>query len=103
MTLATDAQAPRARRGLAPLALAQRIAGTTLINVVRISPPGGIGTVRALSRRAGRTRAEARELDISRSWSLVFRVMLIGMDGLVVSVGAALVVNSIGRLAVERR
>jgi len=103
----------------APLGVAQRLAGTDLINVVRISAPGGIRDSLAAARRAAPVveravtalapaaalqvrEVKAREIDISKAGSLIFRVMLVGMSALVVAVGAALVVNIVGMLALER-
>jgi len=104
----------------ARLDTAQRIAGTDLINVVRISAPGGIGDSVAAGHRAAPVleravgalgskiplqvrEAKAAEIDNAKATSLLFRAMLIGMSALVVAVGAALVVNLVGMLAEERR
>src|SRR6266511_3970316 len=104
----------------APLPTAQRIAGTNLINVVRVSAPGGIRD----SVEAGRLAAPVLEREVSALGSPVplavrqakalevknaeegtvfIRAMLIGMSALVLAAGAALVVNLIGMLAEERR
>ena len=104
----------------APLPTAQRIAGTDLINVVRVSAPGGIRD----SVEAGRLAAPVLEREVSALGSPVslavrqakalevknaeegtvfIRAMLIGMSALVLAAGAALVVNLIGMLAEERR
>jgi len=104
----------------APLSTAQRIAGTDLINIVRISAPGGIRDSVAAAHRATPTveravgalgsqiplevrEAKAHEIDSAEGSSVLFRAMLIGMSALVVAVGAALMVNLIGMLAQERR
>jgi putative ABC transport system permease protein len=104
----------------APLGTAQQIAGTDLINVVRISARGGIRDGVAAGHRAAPVvdravtalgskvplqvrEAKAHEIDVAEGTSVIFRVMLIGMSALVVAVGAALVVNLIGMLAQERR
>jgi putative ABC transport system permease protein len=104
----------------APLATAQQAAGTDLINVVRVSAPGGIhGTLEA-GRRAAPvlerevsgldspaplevSQSKAQEVDNASSATVFFRALLIGMSALVVAAGAALVVNLIGMLAEERR
>jgi putative ABC transport system permease protein len=104
----------------APLSTAQRIAGTDLINIVRISAPGGIRDSVAAAHRATPVveravgalgsqiplevrEAKAHEIDSAEGSSVLFRAMLIGMSALVVAVGAALMVNLIGMLAQERR
>ena len=104
----------------APLATAQRIAGTDLINVVRISALGGIRDgVEAGSRAAPVLRRElsglgspmplavrqvkALEVANAKDSTVFIRALLIGMSALVVAAGAALVVNLIGMLAEERR
>lgn len=104
----------------APLGTAQQIAGTDLINVVRISARGGIRDSVAAGHRAAPVvdravtalgsevplqvrEAKAHEIDVAEGTSVIFRSMLIGMSALVVAVGAALVVNLIGMLAQERR
>jgi putative ABC transport system permease protein len=104
----------------APLGTAQQIAGTDLINVVRISARGGIRDSVAAGHRAAPVvdravtalgsdvplqvrEAKAHEIDVAEGTSVIFRAMLIGMSALVVAVGAALVVNLIGMLVQERR
>ena len=104
----------------APLATAQRITGADLINVVRISVPGGLrdsltGAHRAapvvkhaVAKLGSRVPLEvqetkAGEIGNARAGSLIFRSMLIGMSALVVAVGAALIVNLMAMLAEERR
>jgi putative ABC transport system permease protein len=104
----------------APLATAQRIAGTDLINIVRVSAPGGVRDSAEASERAapvlaseaGRLEspvplsvreAKAQEVENAKESTVFIRAMLIGMSALVVAAGAALVVNLIGMLAEERR
>ncbi len=103
----------------APLATAQRIIGTDLVNVVWISAPETGRDGLAAARRAApvvehavaalgspvrlQVQAKASEIDNASALSAVFRVMLVGMSALVVAVGAALIVNLMGMLAEERR
>jgi putative ABC transport system permease protein len=104
----------------APLATAQRIAGTDLINVVRISAPGGVRDSMAAGHRAAPVleravralgsqvplevrEAKTRDIDSAEANAILFRAMPIGMSTLVVAVGAALMVNLTWMLAQERR
>ena len=104
----------------APLVTAQRIAGTGLINVVRISAPGGIRDSVTAGHRAAPVieravsalgsevslqvrEAKARDVRSAEANALLFRAMPIGMSTLVVAAGAALMVNLTWMLAQERR
>lgn len=104
----------------APLGTAQRIAGTDLINVVRVSANGGLETGLAGAERALPVLREAvRELGTAEPLlvrevkrveiaqaekSTDFpRTMLYAMSVLIVAAGAALVVNLTMMLAEERR
>jgi putative ABC transport system permease protein len=104
----------------APLATAQRIAGTDLINVVRISALGSIQDSVTAGHRAAPVieravstlgsqvalevrEAKARDVDSAEGSAILFRAMPIAMSTLVVAVGAALVVNLTWMLAQERR
>ncbi len=104
----------------APLATAQDIAGTDLINIVRISAPGGIrDSVQAGHRaapvlaretkslgspiRLAVSEVKAREVKTAKDSTVFIRALLVGMSALVVAAGAALVINLIGMLAEERR
>lgn len=104
----------------APLSTAQQIAGTDMINVVKVSAPGGIHDSLDAARAAAPVleaevdrldspvdlevrEAKAQEVENATNSTVFIRALLIGMSALVVAAGAALVVNLIGMLAEERR
>lgn len=104
----------------APLDVAQRIAGTDQINIVRVSAPGGVREGVVSGRRVAPVieravtglgtpvrlevrQAKARAVDNAEEFTSFIRAMLTGMSALVIAAGAALVVNLMGMLAEERR
>lgn len=102
----------------APLPTVQSILGTTQINVVRLSAPGGIrdaddaaraaaAPVRAAVERVAPNleveTAKLRAVGFAAENTMFLRAMLTGMSAIVVAAGAALVVNITGMLAEERR
>jgi putative ABC transport system permease protein len=103
----------------APLPVAQRISGSSGINVVWVSAKGGLivgeqesgaaaRAVRAGLASAGanglRVReAKIEEVESAREGTQFLTTMLVAMSMLIVAAGAALVVNLITMLAEERR
>jgi putative ABC transport system permease protein len=104
----------------APLDTARSLLGTDLINIVRVSAPGGIHDSvpaaraafpvlqRAVAAVDGPAKlavqlAKPREVEAAEENTVFIRAMLVGLSALVVAAGAALVVNLIGMLAEERR
>jgi putative ABC transport system permease protein len=99
----------------APLSTAQRVVGTTEINVVRVSATGGLRParsafpeLRAAVARLALSGLEARdskraEVDEKRKGTEFIKTFLVAMSVLVMAAGAALVVNLISMLAEERR
>jgi putative ABC transport system permease protein len=104
----------------APLPTVQRIVGTDLVNIVKISVPGSAGSALTAGHRAApvvRRAVSALDADVplqvreaksveiknGEAFSVFFRGLLIGMSALVAAVGATLVVNLMVMLAEERR